>query len=93
MKLEGMPRPLTEEEADEVLRNTLREIDTGGLWDKLCAACGEYIGGKLARYGKPTPTDLQYCMCPRCGAVGRVKLQYWPPDGGDHVFQSIRAGG
>lgn len=76
---EGMPRPLTEEEASVVVTNTLKEIDDGGLWGKECAECGAGIGGRLARYGKPTPRELERCACPECHAVGKVVLRYIPP--------------
>ena len=78
---ENMPRPLTEEEADVVMKNTQAEIDRGGLWLKICAACGASIGGRLAVAGKPTPEDLQYCACPGCGMKGAVRLEYVPPRG------------
>jgi hypothetical protein len=76
---DGPPRPLTESEAKELIDNTFVEINAGGMWGKLCAECGQGIGGRLAKYGKPTSEDLQYCACPMCGAVGKVRLEYIPP--------------
>lgn len=78
---EGMPRPLTEDEVNLLMANTVNEIQRTGLWGKLCAHCGTGIGGRLAKYGKPTPAELQYCACPMCGAVGEVRLDYVPGEG------------
>ena len=81
MRLPDEPRPLTKEESDEVIANTLKEIEQGGMWVKDCGAegCTGHIGGRLASYGKPTEEDLKYCACPVCGTVGKVKLTYVPP--------------
>ena len=76
---DGMPRPLSEAEADELIANTAREIEKHGLWAKTCAVCGNNVGCRLASFGKPRPEDLAYCACPICGAVGQVKLEFLPP--------------
>lgn len=77
--LDGMPRPLTESEADELIANTCGEIVKHGLWAKMCAVCGTNIGCRLASFGKPHPEDLAYCACPVCRAVGKVRLEFLPP--------------
>lgn len=83
---EPMPgRPLTAEEAAEVMANTEAAIKDGGLWLMNCARCGTNIGGCLAAYGKPThdgPMGTKYCACPECPAVGEVVLEYVPPEMG-----------
>lgn len=73
-----MAKPLTADEAKAVMARTIEDAEANGLWLKQCARCDRNIGGRLASLGKPTPQELQRCACPRCGAVGEVKLEYQP---------------
>lgn len=64
------PRPMTKEEADAAVANTLASIRRYGIYHKVCSNCGRTVGGRLAEYGEPTPEDLARAICPFCHDKG-----------------------
>lgn len=74
-------RPLTKEEADQAVAAMQDSAQKHGLWNKVCVHCEHVVGGRLAEYGKPTPSDLRYVICPNCYHTFAT-LNY---DGNQHI--------
>ena len=85
-------RPMTKEEANQAVTAMQGSADKHGWWAKVCIHCEHSVGGRLAEYGKPTPNDLKYAICPNCyDRIGgedydgnqHIRLEFVPGDDGE----------
>jgi hypothetical protein len=65
--------PMTDAEAESLVRRTVVAMTVEGHWYGLCV-CGQESGMSL---GEPTPDDRRYIVCPACGRKGRDGEVRW----------------
>lgn len=61
-----MSKPFTDEEIEFAMNKMKESAKKYGIWNKICNECNSIVGGRLAEYGEPTDSDLQYICCPNC---------------------------